>query len=193
MVTPRGQEWLRGLRDTDTDPNSLHTYFVSRRATCLQPCVHIREPIPCEMVPLPIITESQDYQWRETVGGLQPCCFLYTAALFNYQMRKGTTWWRSRANCVFPLNAPFSSSLPFQSHTSQITFSHFHIDEPAGLRHLCVIQVQTHLKDSCFLNKSGQAAFHRTAGLLWHRRDFKAMLKWIIPHHREHMSAESWE
>lgn len=33
MVTPRGQEWLRGLWHTDTDPNSLHTYFVSRKAS----------------------------------------------------------------------------------------------------------------------------------------------------------------
>lgn len=48
MVTPRGQEWLRGLRDTDTDGNGSHTYFVSTRVTCLQACVHIRDAIPCD-------------------------------------------------------------------------------------------------------------------------------------------------
>lgn len=58
MVTPRGQEWLRGLRDTDTDPNSLHTYFVSRRAARAQPRAHVREPAPRVMAPLPIITGS---------------------------------------------------------------------------------------------------------------------------------------
>lgn len=37
METPHGQEWLRGLWDTDTDPIRSHAHFVSQRATCLQP------------------------------------------------------------------------------------------------------------------------------------------------------------
>lgn len=102
MVTPRGQEWLRGLRDTDTDPNSLHTYFVSRRASFVQPCVHIGEPIPCVMMPLPIITESQDYQGCEMVGGLQPCCFSLRCCSFQLPNEEGDCLMMLQGKLCFP-------------------------------------------------------------------------------------------
>lgn len=130
MVTPRGQEWLRGLWDTDTDPNSLHTYFVSRRTTCLQPCVHI------QYVSLYCVwwRHCRLSQYHRIISGVkwwEGCSlvvFFTLLALFNYQMKKGTAWWCSRANCVFPsertllLVSPISVTY-FTNHI--LTFPHW--------------------------------------------------------------------
>lgn len=162
MVTPRGQEWLRGLRSTDTDPNSLHVYFVSRRDTCLQPRVHICKPILRVMAPLPIITESPE-AWN---GGRDAALLIYLRRCsFQLPDEEEDHLMTLRGK----LRPPFPSSLQFRSHTWQIsfTFPHWWASSVASLvRHLGPNTSKRQL--ICKWGLTGGVS-QDCVGLLWHR------------------------
>lgn len=182
MVTLHGQEWLRGLRDTDTDPNSLHIYFVSRRATCLQPRVHIWKPILHVMCHYQLSRES-----REARKGGRDAVLLFSSTLLLFSITK----WRrgppddAPGQAVFSLvNTRLWQSLRLQSHTSKnhtLTFPHWWA--------CCVASLMRHSGPN---SSKGQLIFKQEqtgsvsqggVGPLWHCCDFMATVKWIIGQH----------